>query len=459
MNVVSCFVQSFVPGIAKNSAESSTVLRGLVVTALVLGLLGLPGSSPVWAGNGHFLHGVGAVNSSMGGAGTGLPTDVLAALYRNPALLTQLEGHNMAFSIELVTSEPRVSSTVPTPFGPFTGTTEDDGGLAPVPAFGWSRRLEDRPLAIGMGFLGLAGFATDYPQDNGNPVLLPQPLGFGNVFAEYSLLQIPFAVAWQATPKLSLGASLNTGWATLEASPFGATSPDCSSPTDCFFPRLGKDGALGFGLQVGLYYEVSEAWSLGFSYSTPQSFQEFSWNTTVANPALPTFGTGRKVNFTVDVPQITSVGVGFRPSERWSVALDGRWVGYSDTEGFKSGFDPMTGLPRGLGWDDIFVYGLGVERSFDNGVAVRFGYNRSEAAVTESSAFLNVQSPAIFEDHYTVGLGVPLYDKLDLDLGYYHVPNNSVAGPFQTPFGPVPGTQVVNEISVDSAVVTFSFHL
>ena len=144
-----------------------------------------PGIRPAaWAGNGHILHGVGAVNSSMGGAGVALPNDTLGALLLNPALLAQMDGHRFEFSAEyndgrrtpsraerrhVLAAAPRKRATRPS-----------------IPAFGWTHHKRGR-LAFGMGFLGLAGFGVDYPQDPTNPLLAPQPHGFGRVYSNYQL--------------------------------------------------------------------------------------------------------------------------------------------------------------------------------------------------------------------------------------------------------------------------------
>jgi hypothetical protein len=52
--------------------------------AVVLGLLVLSPSS-AFATNGHFLHGVGAVNSALGGTGVASNTSLLGAFFVNPA--------------------------------------------------------------------------------------------------------------------------------------------------------------------------------------------------------------------------------------------------------------------------------------------------------------------------------------------------------------------------------------
>lgn len=430
-----------------------------IAPAVVL-CLTLAGAPAALAGNGHFIHGVGAVNSSLGGAGVALPEGPIAALYLNPALLTEIDGHGFEFGVEFVDSQPAVESTVETPFGPVSGRTEDETDLANVPSFAWVRGPEDGGnVAYGMAFLALAGFGTDYPQDSSNPILAPQPAGFGAVYSSYKFLKIPFGVGWRVNDELSLGVSLNAGYASLEARPFGGAAPDCSSPTSCFFPGLNEDSSYGWGAAVGLFWKPNPAWAFGFTYNSEMSFEAFDWRTTVANPNLPTFGTGREVEFTIDTPQTVTAGVAFTPGSSWRVALGGRWINYEDTAGFESGFDPMTGASIGLGWDDVYVVALGVEYAAGPSVTLRGGWNRSDAAVSSDAAFLNVASPALFEDHLTLGLGWQATPAMQLNLGYYHVFENDVAGPFIGPFGPVPGTSVRNEMTVDSYLVTFSFDL
>lgn len=433
--------------------------RNIAIRAGVVGLTAfLVTPLAALAINAHFLHGVGATNAGMGGVGTAVPTDVLSALRNNPALLTELEGHHFAFSMLLLEGDNSVSSSVQTPFGTLSGTTENDAKPFVIPAFGFSRRLEERPVAFGVGFLGTAGFAADFPQDSTNPILLPEPQGLGAVSSRYDLLQIPFAVAFELGEDTSLGVALLGGYANLQASPFGGARPDCSSPTDCFLPRLDEDGAFGAGAQIGLFHRIDDRFSVGFNYTSPIFFEDFAWNAVVRNPSLPTFGTGREVRFNVDVPQTATVGLGFH-HDRFKAGLDVRWINYEDTDGFESGFDPQTLAAVGLAWEDIVAVGIGGEYEFGDNKFVRFGYNLSESAITEATTFFNVASPAQFEDTISAGIGFPLYEAMQLDLTYYHVFDTEESGQFQTPVGPIPGTRVTNEISADALLVTFSFHL
>lgn len=414
---------------------------------------------PAAAGNGHFLHGVGAVNSALGGAGVALPNDALGALALNPALVGRLDGYQFQFSLENVDQQNAVESHV----GPFAGRTEDEGDDAAVPAFGWTHHKKDSRFAFGMGFLGLAGFSVDYPQDSTNPILAPQPRGFGRLYSSYQYLKIPFAVAYRVNDQLSLGASLNIARATLAGDPVGFAAPDCSpSPGGllCYFPRVDSDSAMGHGLQVGAHYQATPAFALGFSYTTETKFEDFEWNTAHANPNLPNFGTGRKVKFELGAPAVAALGLAWTPSGKLSVALDAKRIFYSSTPGFgDSGINPATGAIRGPGWEDIDVFALGIQYAATPKLTLRGGYNKSDNPIPDAQTFFSLFAPGIFENHATAGLGYQVGEKLRLDLAYYRAFKNDASGPLFTLTGPIPGAGVKQEIALESLILTLSFHL
>ena len=403
-------------------------------------------AAPAWAANGHLLHGVGAVNSSMGGAGTALPNDALGALSLNPALLTQIDGHKMEFSAEYNTAKNAVESEI----GPFSGRTEEEGDPSLIPAFGFTVHKPGAGHAFGVGFLGLAGFGVDYPQTNGNPLLSPQPAGFGRVYSNYQYMKVPVAFAFQVTPNLSVGASLNAGRATLTANPAGFLTPDCSSPTNCFVPSVNADSAWGFGATVGVLWDINDRFSFGASYASEQEFEDFEWHTAVANPNRPDFGQDRVVKFQLNAPAQLNLGLGFRPTDRLSIALDGRQIFYEDTEGFKDA----------LGLRDINVIALGIQYRATDKVTVRLGGNHGDSAIESDRVFFTVPVPAVFEDHITAGFGMKVTPSLTANLGYYHVFENRVSGPIYSPAtGPIPGSRVTTEMAMDALVATFSFDL
>ncbi len=418
--------------------------------SLVPALMVALASPAAWAGNGHTLHGVGAVNSSMGGAGVALPIDTLGGLLLNPALAVQTEGSHFAFSAEYNEAGNSVSSSVATPVGTFSGKTEEGGDTALIPAFGFMHHKKGSRFAYGVGFLGLAGFGADYPQTAGNPLLAPQPQGFGRAYSNYQLLKVPNVLAWQLSDRFSFGVSLNVARAALTATSGGFATPDCSGPQGpCFFPSLNTDSAWGTGLGVGIHYRITPTLALGASYNTEMDFEDFEWNTAHANPNLPNFGTARQVSLQLNMPAVAVVGLGWTPNDRLAVALDGKYINYENAAGFEDV----------LGFEDVNVIALGVQYRVAPKFALRGGYNKGDNPIPDDRAFFTVLTPAIFEDRYCLGLGLQASEIMNLDVAFYHVNENEITGPFVGPTGPVPGTSVTTAMEMDSVVVTFNFGL
>jgi long-chain fatty acid transport protein len=430
------------------------LLAALIAAAALVVLAALAVPPPASAGNGHFLHGVGAVNSAMGGAGAALPNDTLGALNLNPALLTELDGSSFEFSAEY----PKAGNAVTSQVGPFSGRTAENGRTPLIPAFGFTRHPQDRTYAYGVGFLGLAGFGVDYPQDASNPLLAPQPRGFGRVYANYQFLKVPIVAALRLDDSWSVGVAFVTGRSSLTADPAGFAAPDCS-PAGCFYPRVATDSAFGYAGQVGVHYRPTRRLAFGASYTTRQSFQSFEWNSAHANPGLPDFGTARRISFRLDNPATAVAGVAFTPLPELKLALDGKWIDYAGARGFNGFGIAPDGHALGLGWRSIGVVDLGGQYQATPAVALRLGYNHTQNAIPDRAAFFNVASPAIWSNHVTGGVGVRFDSALTLNLAYYYALKTRIHGPIVSPAGPVPGTLVTDEQSLRSVIASFSFKL
>jgi long-chain fatty acid transport protein len=345
-------------------------------------------AAPVLAGNGHFLHGVGAVNSSLGGAGTGQAFTAIGSLHANPALLTKLDNYRVEISAEAFMDDLSATTVFPGAFPEHT--VDSDGELGILPAIGWSYHRPGSKGAFGFGLLAVAGFRTNFPVDPLSALTAPQPISFGRLATDLAVTKIPVAFAWQATPKLSLGASLNVYQGSLVIQPLPVVVPDCNpSPTapnaTCFRPGTsGQVASYAFAPQIGLLYDINPAWSLGFSYTFETNFPEYEWNSNHVNPRLPNFGQARRVSIDIDGPPIASFGLGYHASPNFKLALDVRWVGYADTEGIggSGGINNQQQLVS-IGWDDILIYMLGVEFQATPTVRLRAGLNFNDSPLQD----------------------------------------------------------------------------
>ena len=421
-----------------------------------------------WSGaanatNGHLLHGSGAVNDSMGGAGIATSLDSLGILRNNPAGLEGLPGYHADISFEMFKPDRTVSSDVSglfgAPPGTFAGSTESESPIYAIPAIGISYKPKDSAVSYGLGVLGIGGFGVDYPQDSSNPILAPQGFGgFGAVNSYYALLKIAPAVATTIGSKIRVGAALNADYANLSVSPFAAAAPGSSGYLNAAQPAA----AYGVGFQVGAQMNVTPQMTLGVAYTSPQWFEKFKWN--VQDPDVAT-GTARRIRFRLDVPQIIGAGVAFHPNDMVILTVDGKWITFGNTKGFNRVGFQADGSVAGFAWKNIFVVSMGTQVKVTPKLALRAGYNYGQSPIRDGESFWNVPAPAIVRHHVTVGAGYDFSEHFGLNLAYYHGFKNSVRGPFVSPGppfsplppGPVSGTTVTNEMSQDSYVAQMSW--
>jgi long-chain fatty acid transport protein len=425
-----------------------------MVTFVVLVLLA---SATGWAGNGHLLHGVGAVNSSMGGAGVALLEDSIAALHINPALLVKIDGNQISFSSEFFEDGLRVESQV----GSKTATTDATTQVGVIPAFGWMGHKPGTPLGLGFGLLGEAGFRTDYPQDSSNFLLLPQPNGFGRIYTDLSIVKIPFAFGFQANKKLAVGLSLNIYRGSLAIQPLPVAQPDCAPNGQCFLPGAGNQvSRFGIGGQFGVLYEVNPKLSLGASYTTKQKFFQYKWNSTVENPLLTTFGAARQLTFNLDGPMSVQFGIGLHPTKKLGIAVDGKYIKYTGVAGIgeQGGVDTVNHKLIGIGWKDIWVGMVGAEYRPNSKMALRLGYNHGQSPIRSEYTVTSMGTPSTFQKHFCAGLGMAVMPHIGMDIGFYYTPRETKTGPILSLYqGVVPNSTINLSNKITSGQISLNY--
>lgn len=463
------------------------MLRRTLTLAAALAFITLPAV----AGNGHLLHGVGAVNSSMGGSGVALKTDPISALHTNPALLTQFEGYEVGISLEIFDDAPRIDSCVhcSDPATIQTGSHSADTELGVIPAIGAVLHKPGSKWGWGFGVLGVAGFRTDYPGDQNDPVFVAQPDGYGRVHTDLVITKIPIALAYQVNPRLSIGGELAVFRGNFGVNPFPVAPAECNiagtntaigdprtapggaGNADCFFPPASNQvSAWAVALQLGFYFQINPKWAVGASYLTPQSFSEYNWNSTHPNPNLANFAQPRSFGEDVDGPETLALGLGFTPNPKLRFALDVKWVNYEDTDGFggqlfefvTTGSDQGPKL-RGIGWDNILIALFGFEWDVNPTFTLRGGLNFNESPIANDRVFQSLGTPSTYEQHYTLGAGIRVTPNLRLDFGAYYVPRNEISGPILSFTQPaangyqVPDSQFTISDPITSGLVALTF--
>ena len=432
-------------------------------------------STAVFSQAGHIMQGVGAVNMSMGGAATGQPLDISGALQWNPAAISTFDSNILKFDIGAFFSSPELSSSLPAGMlgsgAPgVSGITEDDRPASPMPALAYVWSKEDSKHTFGVSAFGISGFGVTFPEEdnnplssgfnptvNSNPINYPQQaMGFGRVESDYLLLQVGLAYAYEISDKFSIGFQPNINYAALELMPNPLSSP---SPT-LGYPVSDKASAIGFGGQVGIFYDSGDILKLGASYKTPQFFSEFDFsNTYLDGSEAP------NVKFKMNYPAIFSVGMGLS-GKKIDFALDFRYVDYENTDGFEaSGWTPTASV-AGFGWESITIVSAGLQYKITDKFPVRVGYTYSSNPIQNELAFFSIPATAIIKDAAQLGLGYKFSDRIEVNAVYHQGfrgkgSSGQLLSPLaispNNPTGALPGTNVSYKMETSMIMVGLSY--
>lgn len=390
---------------------------------------------------GHMLHGIGPVNSSMGGAGTALPNESLGALMFNPALIAEVRGNQISFTTEFFRDGLQIDTTV----GTLKGRQVPDNQLSVLPAFGWMMRDPSKRMALGFGLLAMAGFSTDYNQDDASILFAQPPGGFGRIYTDLRVTKIPVALAFEVTPKLSVGASLNVYLGEFAVAPLPYTFFDVDQAGNRWYEEAGAlTKRFAAAAQFGFLYKASPKMAIGGSVTTPQNFKPYEWYSSNANPGAPNFGKASTTRFDLDGPLVVSFGTGLTPNEKTKIAVDGMYTHYVGVHGFggpggvipaastigTTGGSSPGGVVDPFGWRNIWTFKAGAQHQATDKLAVRAGYNYSQMPLKPEAVLSATGAPATFQHHFTGGVGLRLFPFLEAEFSAYYVPRQHLVGPF-----------------------------
>ncbi|MGB5497456.1 MAG: outer membrane protein transport protein [Maribacter sp.] len=414
------------------------------------------------AQSGHIMQGVGAVNMSMGGASTAQPLDISGALQWNPAAISTFDDKILKFDIGLFFSSPQLNSTVPEfdtsgqPTGNFfSGTTADDRGVSPLPALAMVWGKEGSKHTFGASAFGISGFGVTFPESTTNPINMPQSMGgFGRIESDYMLLQVGLTWAYELSDQFSIGIEPTFNYAALELAPNPTANPSAAG-----YPSTDKATALGFGAQLGLFYDSGTGFKAGASYKTAQSFGDFEFENTYLDNSTSTN------DFNMDYPAIYSLGLGYSLGDV-DLALDYRLVDYENTDGFsETGWTPTASV-AGFGWENISIVSAGIQYKGIDKFPLRLGYTYSTNPINEDVAFFNIPATAIIKNAFQFGFSYELSDNFSLDAVYHHgASGDATTGQLLNPmfiqnfppYGAIPGSEVSYDMTTDMIQVGVSY--
>ena len=396
---------------------------------------------PALATNGMNMEGYGPVSAGMGGASQAMDHGS-AAMAQNPATLG-LMGQGSRFDAALGVLGPKVASSMAG-----MPTAESSGTSYVMPAFGYVRRSGS--LVYGLGLFAQGGMGTEYGADS----FLAAGSGSG-VRSELGVGRVLLPVAWQVTPSLSLGATLDYMWAGLDmrmaasGAQLGGMVTGASGNLAQALPALGgapwaridfsddndftgKAKATGWAAKIGAVFKASDALTLGLSYQSKSSLKDMETGVTGASmSATGGFAdSGRMTVIDFQWPAMTAVGLSWQATPSVLLAADIKRLGWAAVmKDFKLRYDSagMGGsvsfaLPQN--WKDQTVTSLGVAWALNAAMTLRAGINNASNPIPDE--LVNPLFPATVERHYTVGMGYRFSPASEFNLALTLAPEKAV---------------------------------
>lgn len=280
-----------------------------------------------------------------------------AAIYYNPAGITQLEGHNLQLgSLFYLNIYADYMSSA-------TGAeVENETRILAVPQIHYAYSPTNLPVAFGLGVYAPFGLGMKWPSD--------APFRTSGIEADLTHLTINPVVAWKPIKTLSLavGPTFNYGRAKLRQ---GLVPPTIGTAQ---YEFTGYGWSYGFN--AGLLWQPLPKWSFGAKYFSAMSM---AYEGDGVADAPVSFLSGETTTH-LDFPQIIVVGLSYRPTTNWNFEFNVDWTDWNTTD-----FATIEGvgtLP--LHWTSSFFYEVGATRQLGKGYYVSAGYFFSEASTPEA---------------------------------------------------------------------------
>jgi long-chain fatty acid transport protein len=365
-----------------------------VATTLTL----VAASSAGYATNGINLIGFGAESSLMAGADVAVARDT-SALNTNPAGLTQIKGPllDMFGSIlrttDLVHKDPRNEEHASNRYTPLGGG-------------GYARPIEDTSCTAGIGFFAQGGAGGVF--DN-----LRTPFGNRDDLSSlFGIAKVIPGIGCEVTDKLSLGASLNIVYGSIEQDFFPHTSVNLGGGN--YFPgfKLENAAAVRTGFKLGMQYRITPTLTLAAAY-TEKTELPMTGGSLVADFTAAGLGKVKYSDASVKgfaLPREVAVGFAYKPADAWLVSFKLNWLNWDDavndvklraTNPNNSSAPPVFAIPTPADWKDQWVIATGVAYNWDDRTTIYAGHNYGKNPIPRQNS--NPLLAGILEHHLTFG--------------------------------------------------------
>ncbi len=338
-------------------------------------------------------------------AGEAAIADNASAQWRNPALLTYLQGTQISAGAVYVNPNVDVTGTVA---GAINTSSNDYANDAVVPNLYVSHQFNDQ-LFLGAAFGTNYGMVTELGSDF-------SASHFGDQ-ASVETMEANLNLGYKLTEQWRFGAGVRY---ILGEGKFGATSASQTEPTLATGTTLkymqGDDTAWGW--QLGATWQPTPQTRFGLAYKSAVDLTLAGYAEGVAFGLSTTGRDSGSMDLTL--PATAEIAGYHQISERWAIHSSLNWTDWSSFDKLVADLDTLGSQTVKIeNWRDSYRLAVGTTYQWNKALTLRSGVAYDTSAVSDKNRTITI--PEIDRTWFSFGATYALTDQFSLDAGATYV--------------------------------------
>lgn len=346
-------------------------------------------------------------------AGEAAMADNASAQWRNPAMLTYLEGTQISAGAIYVNPNVDVEGTVNhAQLGKTHASSNDFAHDAVIPNFYLSHQLNEQ-VALGFALGTNYGMETDLGTEFAASHFGHQ----ASVISKEANLNI----AYQILPQLSIGGGVRY---VMGEGHFGATAPAKNlirHPVTNNVMTLPKGTTLKYmegednswGWQVGSAWQINQDHRVGFAYKS-EVVMDFEGHAEGVS-----YGSYKPGMMSVTLPATAELASFHQLNDQWAIHASINWTDWSSFKELTAVFPEKSDLIKSENWEDNYRFALGTTYQYDAKLALRAGVAYDTSAVDDKNRTATI--PETDRTWVSVGGSYVATPQLTLDAGFTYI--------------------------------------
>ncbi|HFG1637889.1 TPA: outer membrane protein transport protein [Vibrio cholerae] len=346
-------------------------------------------------------------------AGEAAMADNASAQWRNPAMLTYLEGTQISAGAIYVNPNVDVEGTVNhAQLGKTHASSNDFAHDAVIPNFYLSHQLNEQ-MALGFALGTNYGMETDLGTEFAAS-------HFGNQASVISK-EANLNIAYQILPQLSIGGGVRY---VMGEGHFGATAPAKNlirHPVTNNVMALPKGTTLKYmegednswGWQVGSTWQINQDHRVGFAYKS-EVVMDFEGHAEGVS-----YGSYKPGMMSVTLPATAELASFHQLNDQWAIHASINWTDWSSFKELTAVFPEKSDLIKSENWEDNYRFALGTTYQYDAKLALRAGVAYDTSAVDDKNRTATI--PETDRTWVSVGGSYVATPQLTLDAGFTYI--------------------------------------